>query len=108
MELLTYRSHIVVTLYFFPMLLRGERRCLPTDSYIHLKFDFHSSLFSGKCYFIDKEKNCAGESAEAKIIITAFSLIKDNIAPGMPFILYNNGILQIGEGIIKEIIELDY
>jgi hypothetical protein len=104
---LTLRNHIVVSLQLTPMTIEGEIPCLPTDSYVFLKFKDYVSVFSGKCYFIDKEKCCAGEAAVAKIVMVYFDLLKDYMKPSMPFILQNNGSLEIGTGIINEIIGLE-
>jgi hypothetical protein len=106
MELTTIRSHIIAKVEFYKEQSPHLRGCMPTDTYIELFFVGFNTLFTGKCYFIGKAENCAGETTEAKIIITMFSVIEQFLQINRPFIL-SCGSIPVGNGVILDIVKVD-
>lgn len=105
-DLTHFHSHIIVEVTFYKEPPPGVKGCMPSDSYILLTFTGFNTTFTGKCFFIDKTKNCPGETAKAKIVITAFHVVESSLYIGKPFLIHGNGTRPVGEGVILNIVKV--
>lgn len=108
-DLTLIHNHIIAEVQLYQELPNVINNCIPTDSYVHLFFMGFKTLFSGKCFFVDRTKVCGGEKIIMKIVsISAFDLIENNLYTSQIFTLCGYSARPIGDGVILDVVKVKY